>query len=292
MKNYFKSLFEEQPEERFFSLKLTKIVLWSFGIALAVTFMISLNESIALKPSFTSDGVNYLVFELFKAPVAVAGFALPILGLIGLNHRSEQTKKQISATGEQNRFANYFKHLEEFKKHVEGLEEKHQIDMSKIRMVHDNLFSQAYEYGDYNISSNALEVVFVALSTANECMKVAKTDSCFVNLPNELSYLYTCQSMFDIKGVIRHDLADSSLSSSEHRIYLNKEFILDLAEFAKILRSIIAFSNSTVWDSRLSALARDIRLNYEEVERKIARQSELEAREKDIADMLRDAGVE
>ncbi|TOL25180.1 hypothetical protein [Vibrio parahaemolyticus] len=292
MKNYFKSLSAEQPDVRFFGLRLVKFVSVIFGSVFLFTLFVTLFDTSTLNLKLDVEGLKFFFLDAMKVPGSILAFYLAVLGLIGANHRSEQTKKQISVTGEQNRFSNYFKHLEEFKKHVEGLEEKHQIDMSKIRMVHDNLFSQAYEYGDYNISSNALEVVFVALSRANECMKVAKTDSCFVNLPNELSYLYPCQSMFGIKGVIRHDLADSSLSSSEHRINLNKEFILDLAEFAKILRFIIAFSNSTVWDSRLSALARNIRLNYEEVERKIARQSELEAREKDISDMLRDAGVE
>ncbi|EHK1074245.1 TPA: hypothetical protein NKV10_002231 [Vibrio parahaemolyticus] len=116
MKNYFKSLFEEQPEERFFNLKLTKAVIRYFGIAFIITFLISLSEAITLELSLDSAGVNYLVFELFKAPVAVAGFALPLLGLIGLNHRSEQTKKQIEEASVQNDFANFYKHREEFLK--------------------------------------------------------------------------------------------------------------------------------------------------------------------------------
>ncbi|MCA2465995.1 MULTISPECIES: hypothetical protein [Vibrio] len=291
MKNYFKSLFEEQPEERFFSLKLTKVVLWSFGIAFAVTFMISLNESIALKPSFTSDGVNYLVFELFKAPVAVAGFALPILGLIGLNHRSEQTKKQISATGEQNRFANYFKHLEEFKKHVEGLEVRKQIDMTNIRMIHDNLFSRAYAFGDYNIDSEELEIVHDFLIAADKDMKRANSESYFANLPEELSYLFSAQSLFGMKNVIRQDIANFSSLDRTQKIKINKDFILDLVEFAKVLRSIIAFSNSAVWDGRLGVLANSITLNYEVAEREIARKFKLNLRRQELAETIKEVDI-
>ncbi|MDF4987855.1 hypothetical protein P3583_09640 [Vibrio parahaemolyticus] len=289
MKNYFKSLFEEQPEERFFSLKLTKVVLWSFGIAFVVTFMISLNESIALRPSFTSDGVNYLVFELFKAPVAVAGFALPLLGLIGLNHRSEQTKKQISATGEQNRFANYFKHLEEFKKHVEGLEERKKIDMTKIRMVHDTLFSRAYKFGDYKIDSEELNIVCDFLRGADEYLKGIETEDDFIKLPEELSYLYSSQTMFGMKSVIRNDIASfSSLDLDRvERIKTNKKYILDLVEFAKILRSVIAFSNNVVWDSRLGTLANNITLKYQAAEREIGRQLKSELRRQELAETVK-----
>lgn len=291
MKNYFKSLFEEQPEERFFSLKLTKVILWSFGIAFAFTFMISLNEAITLKPSFTSDGVNYLVFELFKAPVAVAGFALPLLGLIGLNHRSEQTKKQISASGEQNRFANYFKHLEEFKKHVDGLEDRKHIDLTKVRMVHDTLFSRAYDFGDYKIDSQEIETVYDFLIVAEQYLKDIKDESCFAALPKELCYLFSSQGVFGLKNVIRHDIGNLQSLDREHKIKSNREFILDLIEFAKILRSIIAFSNSAVWDRRLGMLATNIRLNYGAAERELGRQLKNQLRRQEIAEMLKEADI-
>ncbi|MCS0317850.1 hypothetical protein [Vibrio diabolicus] len=292
MNNYFKSLFEEQPEERFFNLKLTKLVLWSFGFAFAVTFVISLNEAIILKPSFTSDGVNYVIFELFKAPVAVAGFALPILGLIGLNHRSEQTKKQISATGEQNRFANYFKHLEEFKKHVESLEERKRIDITKIRMIHDTLFSRAYVFGDYEIDSEELEIVHDFLKVADQHMKGENAESAFVNLPEELGYFFPAQSMFGMTGVIKQDIAYSSSLDRTIKIEMNKKYILDLVEFAEVLRSIISFSNSAKWDSRLGVLANSITLKYDAVERAIIKRSEQEARRKEFADEFRGIDIE
>lgn len=288
MKHLLKSLFEEQPEERFFSLKLTKLVLWSFGFLFVITFAISLSEAVTLEFKPTSEGVNYLVFELFKAPVAVTGFALPLLGLIGLNHRSEQTKKQISATGDQNRFANYFKHLEEFKKHVEGLDldaRKH-IDRTKIRLAHDTLFSRAYEFGDYKIHSEVLEIVYDYLTTASAYIKGIKTEKDLIKLPEEFSYFSGVQSMFGMKDVIENDVANILPLDDEHSIEENNEFILELLEFIDILRSIVAFSNNANWDGRLVVIANSIRIKLAAIERDS--QLSIEAERKEFEDGLKD----
>ncbi|TOL25179.1 hypothetical protein [Vibrio parahaemolyticus] len=181
MKNYFKSLFEEQPEERFFNLKLTKAVILYFGIAFIITFLISLREAITLELSLDSAGVNYLVFELFKAPVAVAGFALPILGLIGLNHRSEQTKKQIAgatlqlaSSERQNLFNNYFKHLEEFIKHVTRNLKSGEVNTSTLRHGHDFLYPNSLSEGDFSINPDAIEGIEKYLIQAIEFLESIK----------------------------------------------------------------------------------------------------------------------
>ena len=158
MNNYFKSLFKEQPEERFFSLKLTKAVLLSFGFMFVITFTISLFDAVTLKFKPTSEGVNYLVFELFKAPVAVAGFALPLLGLIGLNHRSEQTKKQIEEARVQNDFANYYKHKEEFLKYVETIKTDKCLVTANMMRSHNTLFPKSRRR-DFNVSQKQIQRV-------------------------------------------------------------------------------------------------------------------------------------
>ncbi|MCR9628877.1 hypothetical protein NB520_15485 [Vibrio antiquarius] len=162
MKNYFKSLFEEQPEERFFALKLTKVVLAIFSLLFIVTCAISANEAFSLELRLTSEGMNHLVFELFKAPVAIVAFILPILGLIGLNHRSEQLKKQIATANKQleaslrqNLFTNYFKHLEEFTKHATNNIDKSALVLAALRSCHDYLFPNGFSAGDFTISEDA-----------------------------------------------------------------------------------------------------------------------------------------
>lgn len=198
MKNYFKSLFKEQPEERFFSLKLTKAVLWSFGFMFVITFTISFCDAVALEFKPTSEGVNYVVFELFKAPVAVAGFALPILGLIGLNHRSEQTKKQIASatlqlaiSERQNLFNNYFKHLEEFKKHIESMDGERLLRVSSITHLHDRLFEGVKVFGDYDICSPALDELLRNLKETVSFIENANNLSEIINFADEKEHHFS-----------------------------------------------------------------------------------------------------
>lgn len=134
-----------------------------------------MSEAITLELSLDSAGVNYLVFELFKAPVAVAGFALPLLGLIGLNHRSEQTKKQIASatlqlasSERQNLFNNYFKHLEEFTKHATSNLKSGEVNTSTLRHGHDYLYPNSLKQGDFTINPAAIEGIEKYLKEAIE----------------------------------------------------------------------------------------------------------------------------
>lgn len=155
MKQYLKSLFIEEPDVRFFTLRMTKFVLAIFGIPLIITIIISLTEALTLPLELTTEGVNRFVFEIFKAPMAIVGFALPVLGFVGFNHRSEQTKKQIAVAQEQNLFTNYFKHLEEFSKHLEKNVGEQYLIKHKLRMSHDNLFPEAMLTGRFVIAPDA-----------------------------------------------------------------------------------------------------------------------------------------
>ncbi len=288
MKSYFKSLFEEQSEERFFSLKLTKFVLWLFGGVFIVTALISLRGAITLELKLTSEGINYFIFDLFKAPVAVVGFALPILGLIGLNHRSEQTKKQITATGEQNRFANYFKHLEEFKKHVDSLEERKQIDLTKIRMLHDNLFSLAYRFGDYDVHCSELETICDFASAIDDFLKAVKGKNELLRLPEEFGYLEMSQSGFGMKNVIPENLFNVDAVDEDTRIEFNIDYLWKTAEFIDLLRNMIAFSNNGFWTSRLDVLASGIRYKLRNAEDAFQREASFKSGLKEVEEMIKD----
>ncbi len=223
MKKYFESLFEEQPEERFFSLKLTKLVIWSFGLVFIITFTISLCDAVTLEFKPTSEGVNYLVFELFKAPVAVAGFALPILGLIGLNHRSEQTKKQISTADRQilinqnqNLFSNYFKHVEEFKKHIESMEET-RLRVTSISHLHDRIFVGAKDIGDYNIRSPALDELLRNLKETVSFIEHANNLSEIINFAEEKEHLFSSiPSVFCIEKITNKVMVGSANTFKEY----------------------------------------------------------------------------
>lgn len=284
MKNYFKSLSAEQPDVRFFGLRLVKFVSVIFGSVFFFTLAVTLLDTSALDWKLNVEGLKFFFLDAMKVPGSILAFYLAVLGLIGANHRSEQTKKQISATGEQNRFSNYFKHLEEFKKHVDGLEHRDQIDMTNIRMVHDTLFSKAYEFGDYKIDSEELGIAYDFLRGADEYMKGIEVEEDFIKLPEELSYLYSSQTMFGLKNVIRDGPATLLPLDHEQSIEHNRNLVRDLVEFAEILRSIIAFSNNVAWDSRLGGVANSIRLRHEVAQRKFIQRSSLEARREAFAE--------
>lgn len=288
MKNYFKSLSAEQPDVRFFGLRLVKFVSVIFGSVFFFTLAVTLLDTSALDWKLNVEGLKFFFLDAMKVPGSILAFYLAVLGLIGANHRSEQTKKQISATGEQNLFANYFKHLEEFKKHVDGLDQdarKH-IDMTMIRTVHDVLFSRAYEFGDYKIHSDVLERVHDHLRTASAHIEGIETEKDLVKLPEEFSYFSGAQSMLGMKDVIKNDVANILPLDDEHSIEVNNEFILELLEFVYILRSIVAFSNNATWDSRLVLIANSIRLKLAALERDS--QLSIEAARKEFDDDLRE----
>ena len=67
---------------------------------------------------FNNTLINY------KVPLGIFSTLIPIIAVYAANHRSEQTKRQIELSQEQNNFTNYYKHLEEFEKYFDKVEEK------------------------------------------------------------------------------------------------------------------------------------------------------------------------
>lgn len=117
-----------------------------------VTSAASVQTASILNFEFTARGMNYVIFDLFKAPLAILGFGIPILGLLGINHRSAQTKRQIQLSELQNNFTNYYKHIDEFDKYiVETLHgEKWFKSSMERRHLHKKLFPKASE-GQYSL---------------------------------------------------------------------------------------------------------------------------------------------
>lgn len=75
---------------------------------------------------FTLAGVVF-AYEKFKLFLSVAALVFPSVALVASNHRSKQTLEQIKITNAQNIFSNFFKHREEFMKHLDALEKEYPI---------------------------------------------------------------------------------------------------------------------------------------------------------------------
>ncbi|EOW7148443.1 hypothetical protein ACOZ82_001970 [Vibrio parahaemolyticus] len=143
MKNYFKSLSAEQPDVRFFGLRLVKFVSVIFGSVFIFTLAVTLLDTSALDWKLNVEGLKFFFLDAMKVPGSILAFYLAVLGLIGANHRSEQTKKQIEEARVQNDFANYYKHQEEFLKYVEEINHKGRFISSNMRALHQTLFPKS-----------------------------------------------------------------------------------------------------------------------------------------------------
>ncbi|EIU6819595.1 hypothetical protein ACSVUS_003705 [Vibrio alginolyticus] len=292
MKNYFKSLSAEQPDVRFFGLRLVKFVSVIFGSVFFFTLAVTLLDTSALDWKLNVEGLKFFFLDAMKVPGSILAFYLAVLGLIGANHRSEQTKKQISATGEQNRFSNYFKHLEEFKKHVDGLEHRDQIDMTKIRLLHDNVFPRAYDFGEYSIDRGQLDHIVGLLQAIKMFLYQVKTVGDLNSLPEDFVNLRRLQSEFGMKSVIQLKGIVSHDESVNNRVELFNEVLFDINRFSYLIRDLAAFSYDQVWDLKLSYYAEQIEASRVAIRDRFRKADSLRKAQKDISDMLRDAGVE
>jgi hypothetical protein len=114
--------------------KLTQ--LRSFWVALLTPLLLSSNAVVMILTStplifdLTHTGLEYF-WKTFHIPLTIASSSLPLVGLVALNHRSEQTAKQIEVAQEQNIFTNYYKHREEFIKYVDN-----QLPDWKVNALH------------------------------------------------------------------------------------------------------------------------------------------------------------
>lgn len=93
---------------------------WIPFLIITITFIV-LCWKTSIEKGLTLDFINWTVssmYEWFKIPLWTLALLIPIIGIFNANHKSEQSKESLKLTGEQNRFSNYYKHLEEFEKFI------------------------------------------------------------------------------------------------------------------------------------------------------------------------------
>lgn len=145
------------PDTPFLELPIvlgTFLLISFLAIATIVTIILFDPRSFLLTSEGFNQAANYL-----KVPLGLLTVSIPLLALLAANHRSAQTKRQMELTrdqiafaGEQNNFANYYKHVEVFEKfcneHV-NVENKFRFD--NLRGLHNEIFPNARQ-GDFNSS--------------------------------------------------------------------------------------------------------------------------------------------
>lgn len=148
-----KKLFDPEKE-----LTELPIFWWVLILGLLGTVVTILIISLAsnLEWCGTYECFNFAV-SAFRVPLGCLTVTLSLIGLIAMAHRSAQTKIQIKLSNaqyfssqQQNIFANYYKHLEEFEKYTEHY--KTLFPSIKMRYIHHKLYPKAKE-GDLTPTS-------------------------------------------------------------------------------------------------------------------------------------------
>lgn len=147
------------PNKSLLSLPVVHCCVGFLFLVAAIMSISILNFSSPLSFNLSQRGFEN-ASNLFKAPMAVCLLSIPLLALLASNHRSVQTTsqmslttKQIALTSEQNLFANYYKHVDEFGKWCENFKKIGQV--ASRRKLHKKIFPLA-QTGDFVIPAEIL----------------------------------------------------------------------------------------------------------------------------------------
>lgn len=162
MKSYEKIKFSLNSEEIFDARKnfLNLGIVWItviFLLSLATLFFILIVSSSALVWDPTYVGINNLV-EIYKVPLALIALNIPFIAILGAFHKSEQTRLQIKLSEGQNLFANHYKRLEEFTKHIDKIEHPDNKFKCETKKIYRFLYPES-SLGNYALSAEASEFV-------------------------------------------------------------------------------------------------------------------------------------
>ncbi len=97
--------------------------------------------------SFTSQGYTTFLDE-FKLPFTVLAAMIPWSAFFISYARSEQSRKQIELLSETNNFSNYYKHIEEFEKHLQ--KNIKNIDNYNINYLYKEFYPNSSN-GEYSV---------------------------------------------------------------------------------------------------------------------------------------------
>lgn len=129
--------FSFDPKKSFFELHVLWAVVGScVFISVASFIVITLNSSIELNLGYS--GFNAF-FEIFKFPLAFLALLIPLVAVMASNHRSVQTRQQISSSEEQTKFSNYFRHISEFESYISS-HVNNNVKFSSLRQLYESIF--------------------------------------------------------------------------------------------------------------------------------------------------------
>lgn len=108
-------------------------------------------EGMLLRPAtFKADAVFYF-WDVFKFHITVMGLSIPLAALYASHFRSCQQNQLMLLQGQQNAFNNYYKHKEEFAKHMDDVLSENYLSMLLRCPAHTMAHSEGF-YRTKNIN--------------------------------------------------------------------------------------------------------------------------------------------
>ncbi len=154
------------PRKSFFELTIVRsTAMIIIGLALILLGVGMVGEG--YYPSFTPESYNIFIKD-FKLPLGILSLLIPFGALYAAQHRSEISIEQIKQSESQNNFANYYKHLEEFKLLLQ--DQNIFDDISNYRQLHLRLFPNV-KSGNYKINNKIRENIISNLLLAFKNLK-------------------------------------------------------------------------------------------------------------------------
>lgn len=242
-------------EKSFFSLSVVRSSAAGLvGVALVSAATIYVNSDVQVDLSY--HGFNKLI-EIYKFPLGVLALLIPVIAVLGVNHRSEQTRVQIEITSSQNNFSNHFKHLEEFIKyydaHLDGM-----VTGLSPRELHLRLFPGS-RIGNYSINEEigeSIKTCFYCIKKAakplvNEKITVSDINEVANNISNYLSDVEKAVGarlpypfLMDLEGKEKV-IFEKYLNGYQDRSRTKWDVVVSIAR-ARLVRSVLAFSEESL----------------------------------------------
>lgn len=158
------------PDKPFFHLWVVRLTFLSI-ISFSTLVAFGIADTLTFTKCYSSTCFNNTLVN-FKVPLGILSLLIPIIAVFAANHRSEQTKRQIVLSQEQNNFTNYYKHLEEFEKYFDKVEEKtirKGVDTYDARSIHSIFFPDGLR-GELQTLKNVNEIIEDTFQTALNVM--------------------------------------------------------------------------------------------------------------------------
>ena len=259
------------PEMAFFDLPIVRM---TFTIACLTIIISSSLIGVFTESEISLDMTGFNGFiEMFRFPLGAFALFGGLFAFYATNHRSEQNKRAMFLTNQsidlarvQNRFSNYYKHIEElesyFGRHVSGGAEENQIKVKsewfrsvecRFNTLHTKLYPKAKSKGINYSESITLQYVL--------CLERIISSIANTTFSIEEDLVKLILNVDDASTTIFQNVLDDCIvfNNRENAIIVNakfsgreivipearlKAYLIYIVEKVKILREILCFEES------------------------------------------------